>query len=305
MGLSSSKQTTQSTSTAAPYSPAQPYIDAGLAAANDTFNQQQPILNNLAQTAQDAYNSLAPGVFQTSPFVSGAQSAASGILGGKYVGTNPGASAYSGLASANNPALGILSNIANGDPNANPHIDGIVQQGTDAAVKAANQRFGASGLGQGNSSAYTDVVSKNVANAANSLRYQNYNDQRSQALQAASGLGSLYNAQQQTQLGAAQAADSNYNSQIAQQLQALGLTGSLSDAQYAGISPALNLLDLSAKIPYYGTQALAGTLDTLAGRYGSQSGTSTTTGSQSIGGLLGGIAGAGLAGWASGGFKGI
>lgn len=388
MGLSKSKTKSEAT----PYAAATPAINAGIAASSDIFNSQQPVLAGLASSAQTAYNSIAPGAFQTSPYVSSAQNAASKIFN-QGTNNNPGSSTYSTLMSQSNPGLAALQGLQGGGSNpagsgyanlatngggisaqgvaagtvnaptgtaasnqlytdtlggkylnGNPYIDNVAQQATDAATRAANQRFGAAGLGAGLSSAYTDVLSRNVADASNTVRYQNYNDERARQLAAAgqsdalynadasrqlqastgnadraltadqanaansltaqqanlnaqlsglgglastsqqqyanqlaaaSGLGSLYNSQQQTQLGAAQASDAGYNAQQQQALSALGLTGSLSDAQYAGISPALNLLNASASIPYTGVAALAGNLNTLAGRYGVTTGSST------------------------------
>jgi hypothetical protein len=359
MGLSSSKQSTtqQSTSTSSPYGTAQPYIDAGLAASNNVFNAQQPVLAGLASTAQGAFNSIAPGAFQTSPYVSSAQNAAAGIYGGG-TNNNPGASTYSAITGGANPGLGLLSGLAGGgtntaipgisslaygtgslgagdatlasfaDPNsANPYVDAITQQATDAAAKATNQRFGASGLGAGLSSAYTGALGSAVANANNTTRYGAYNDAANRALTAAndlsagsrsdaatrlgalnnlsaadqqqfanqqgvaSSIGTLSNADNQTKLGAAQASDSSYNAQVQAALSALGLTSSLTNAQYAGIDPALNLLNASATIPYTGVNALAGSLNTLAGRYGttSSTGSGTTTSNPSLISSLGSL----------------
>jgi len=466
MGLSSTKQKTTSTSTATPYSPAQPYIDQGLSAANDVFQSQQGQLTGLANSALAGYNAIAPSAYTPSPFVTNAQNTAASIAGGS--GASPGSSTYSSIMGGQNPALGALYGLQGGGTNgardgyaglatngggisgpmvnvagigseavsaqgigsqnvaaqnayaptgsaatqqfygdtlggkylnANPYIDGIAQQAGDAATKAANQRFGAAGLGAGLSTAYSDVVSRNVADANNQVRYQNYNDERGRQmtaagqsdalynadaarqlqasvgnadrdlsaqstnagnalaaaqanqgasldaskfsagqaltaaqanqsaglsaqttnaannmaaqqanlgarlsglagvsgidqqqfqnqLGAATGLGSAYAQDASTRLGAASAADAQRNAQVQQQLSALGMTGSLTDAQYAGINPALNLLNASATIPWMGVNALGGTLNTLAGRYGTQTGTGTTTSSPSLGAIF-------------------
>ena len=86
---------------------------------------------------------------------------------------------------------------------------------------------------------------------------------------------------------------------MAQMLQALGMTGDLSDAQYAGIAPALSLLTAASQTPYYGLQAYSGSLDGLAGKYG----TKTEVASQNLGAMLNGLANTAMQGWASGGFK--
>jgi len=61
------------------------------------------------------------------------------------------------------------------------------------------------------------------------------------------------------------------------------------------------LLNNAAERPWIGVGALNGNVRNASGGYG----TTTTTQKQNVGSMLGGIAGAGLAGWASGGFKGV
>jgi hypothetical protein len=62
-----------------------------------------------------------------------------------------------------------------------------------------------------------------------------------------------------------------------------------------------SLLNNAAELPWIGVQAANGAVRQASGGYG----TSTTTQSGGIGQMLAGIAGAGLSGWAGGGFKGI
>lgn len=106
-------------------------------------------------------------------------------------------------------------------------------------------------------------------------RDQAFAADRSAQMAGAQALGQQYGADATTRLNAAQAGDSAQSQQYAQMLQALGLTGDLTNAQYAGISPAISLLNAASQTPYYGLQAYAGSLDGLAGKYG----TSTTRGS--------------------------
>lgn len=340
MGLSSSKKKEVAT----PYAPATSAINEGITATNDIFHQQQPALEGLASSALAGYNAIAPQAYSASPYVTAAQNAAQGIFS-QSGGQNPGLTALQGLqgGGANSAQAGYNSLAQNGGGinaqtiqaptgtaqssqmyadtlagkylDGNPYIDNVAQQATDAATRAANQRFGAAGLGAGLSSAYTDVLSKNVANASNSVRYQNYADERNRQLQAGgqsdanynadagrqlqastanagnnltaqqsnlaarlSGLGGMATGDQQqftNQLAAANGLGSLYNQGQQTQLSALGMTNNLTDAQYAGISPALNLLGAAANIPYYGVQALGGNLNTLAGKYGVNTQTST------------------------------
>lgn len=62
---------------------------------------------------------------------------------------------------------------------------------------------------------------------------------------------------------------------------------------------AQGLLNNAAELPWIGVQAANGAVRQASGGYGTQ----TTTQKQGIGGLLAGVAGAGLSGWAGGGFK--
>jgi hypothetical protein len=181
-----------------------------------------------------------------------------GILSGLARGsTSPGN--YEGIGDGN-PALGLLQSMtaqsANHDSaqfykdtlsgkylNANPYLDAIVRQADAAATKAVNQRFGASGMGGGLSTAYADLLSRNLADSENRLRYGAYNDElarmgtigaqsdsqynatQDRSLSAASGLGNLYNQTGQLKLAAQQARDQAFSNDRAAQLaagQALG-----------------------------------------------------------------------------------
>jgi len=297
-----------------------------------------------------------------------------GILSGLARGsTSPGH--YDGIGD-NNPALGLLQSMtaqsANPDSaqfykdtlagkylNANPYLDAIVRQSGDAATKAVNQRFGAAGMGSGLSTAYADLLSRNLADSENRLRYGAYNDEltrmgtiggqsdaqynasQDRSLNAATGLGSLYNqtgqlqlaaqqakdqafgndrtaqlaaaqalGQQQTAdnstaLNAASAADTQYNQRIAQQLQALGLVPELANAQYAGVSPALASLQAAASIPYTGVNNYAALVNGLTGKYGTETTNSVTKQSSNIGEMLSGLANTAISAYAGGGLGGL
>jgi hypothetical protein len=151
-----------------------------------------------------------------------------------------------------------------------------------------------------------DLLTKNLANSENTLRYQDYDNQlnrmtqvgaqsdagynaaQDRALSAATGLGSLYNQTQQQQLAAAQAlgSQSNADNQTALAaangstdavMQALGLTGGLATAQYSGVAPAVSALQAAASIPYTGVNNYADLVNGLTGKYGTQNSNSMTT----------------------------
>jgi hypothetical protein len=74
----------------------------------------------------------------------------------------------------------------------------------------------------------------------------------------------------------------------------LGLSGQMSQEQ-------LNALQVAAGIPYTGVNAYSGIVNGLTGKYGTQTGTSTTN--QSLGSVAAGLGGSVLSAWAGGGFK--
>jgi hypothetical protein len=141
------------------------------------------------------------------------------------------------------------------------------------------------------------------------------------SLSAATNLGSLYNQTGQLRLGAQQAGDNQQlasaqalgnqtnadnatslagaNGSIQSILSALGLEPSLSAAQ-------LNALNGAATIPYAGVNSYANLINSLTGKYGTtdSNGTQTTKTSQSLGSVLGGLAGTALSAYAGGGLGG-
>src|ERR1051325_2355131 len=200
MGTFSKKKKEKAT----PYGPATAAINSGINSAQSTFNANQPMLQDNAKFAQDAFKQLAPTAFGASPFVSGAQKAASNIYSGGYFGKNPGAGTYASHQTDNDPSMDILSTLSKGSKSpgqydgigadnpalgllkgmsdqqvnpitsglysrmtsqgystANPFVDAIAKQGEDAALKAVNQRFAASGMGEGLSTPYADLASRN------------------------------------------------------------------------------------------------------------------------------------------------
>jgi len=337
MGLSSSKTKTQSTSSSTPLDQYAPYITQGLTTAQGVLNDNQANLNQMSQSAYGLYNNLANSITSGNGFVNGAQNVAANI----YNGGGPGAATYQALqqAGANDPSVGTLTSLAHSSGNpalgllqgmtaqaanpdsagyykdvlggkylnaGNPYLGAMLQQSDDAVTKAANQRFAAAGMGTGLSTPYMDLLSKNLANSENNLRYQDYDNQlnrmtqvgaqsdagynaaQDRALNAATGLGSLYNQTQQQQLAAAQALGNQTNADnqtalaaangnASNILQALGLTGGLTDAQYAGVAPAMSALQAAASIPYTGVNNYANLVNGLTGKYGVQNSNSTST----------------------------
>jgi len=345
---SKTNSTSNSTSTATPLPTYQPAVDQGVSAAQAALGatnglwagqQGQNIYNSLAapQTALgNIYSGSTPSQATMTHLQSaGANDPSMGALQGSIT------------ASMANPALASLQGMTGGGPNGdtsqyyqdviggkyltnNPYIDGIAQQATDAATKAQNQRFALSGMDAGMSTPFSQALGTAVANANNQVRYQNYNDERQlqntaagmsdaeynatkdRNLSAATNLGSIYNQGVQNRTAAANALGSQYtndnntalaaaNGMTTSQLNAAIASGQISQDQ-------LNALGATQALPYASLLNYTNIVNGLTGKYGTNTGNSTSSGTtttnQSLGAGLGGILGAGLAGWASGGFKG-
>lgn len=90
----------------------------------------------------------------------------------------------------------------------------------------------------------------------------------------------------------------NYQNERGLQNNAAAMLPGLTAGQFSGYQPYLAATQLAGQLPYYGASTLASVPGMFNG-YGTQTGTQT----QGLGTMLGGVLGAGLAGWASGGFK--
>lgn len=166
---------------------------------------------------------------------------------------------------------------------------GRVAPGAEAGIMGAQGLVNRNLSGENlrNSNPYFDAVIQNTnQNVTNQV-----NDQFSQAGRFGSGAhtGSLAHELSANEM---QARMANYNMERGYQQDAIGQAGGL-------MAGSQSLLNNAAELPWTGVQAANGAVRQASAGYGTQ--TSTQTGS--IGQMLGGIAGAGLAGWAGGGFK--
>jgi hypothetical protein len=204
-----------------PWAPAQPYILKGLQQSGEVFDQQQPTLNKYSGMQMDTYGRVAPG-------------AETGIMG----------------------AQGLVNNtLAGRFLNGNPYIDGMIGQTAENVSNRVNSNFGIAG--RYGSDYHTGELARQLADAENQMRFQNY------------------------------AMERGYQDNAVGQAQQL-------------MGGSQGLLNNAAELPWIGVGALNGNVRNASGGYG----TTTTTQKQGIGSMLGGIAGAGIAGWASGGFRG-
>jgi len=129
---------------------------------SNAYNAQAPKISGIT----DQLSTLVPGLVekytQGDPNINAAQGYNADVLSGKYL-------------------------------NSNPYLDGIVQQTGNDARNQTSAALGTRGLTGG--SAFADIISRNVANASNTLRYNDYNTQMGRMDQAASQAPGLAAAQ--------------------------------------------------------------------------------------------------------------
>ena len=200
-----------------PWKPAQPYILKNLQQQDAVFNSTQPQLEEFAGMQRDTYGRVAPGAEQ-------------GIIGAQDL---------------------VNRNLSGSNLQGNPYLDAILGKTRENVTGAVNDQFGSSGrFGSGMHAA---ILGRELADAENRARYQDYGVERGYQQDA-----------------------------IGQSQQLMG--------------GAQGLLNNAAELPWIGVQAANGAVRQASGGYG----TSTTTQKQGLGGMLAGIAGAGLSGWAAG-----
>lgn len=139
MGLSSSKSSQKTTPVYAPQ------LEAMAGNVNNAYQSQAPKINAIT----DQLSTLVPGVLDRytsgDPNVKAAQSYNADVLGGKYL-------------------------------TGNPYLEQIVSQSQNDARNQTAAALGVRGLNGG--SAFGDIISRNVAEAGNTLRFNNYNTER-------------------------------------------------------------------------------------------------------------------------------
>lgn len=211
------KKTVQSNT---PWQPAQPYILKGLEQSSAVFDQQQPTLNKYSGMQMDTYGRVAPGA---EAGIMGAQGLVNDTLAGRYL-------------------------------NGNPYLDGQLEQTRENVANDVLSRY--SSAGRYGSAYGMGELTRQLANAENQMRFQNY------------------------------AMERGYQNDAVGQAQQL-------------MGGSQGLLNNAAELPWIGVGALNGNVRNASGGYG----TTTTKQSGGVGQMLGGLAGAGLSGWATGGFK--
>ena len=136
-----------------PWKPAQPYILANLEQQKQVFDSTQPELENFAKMQRETYGRVAPGA---EAGIVGAQGLVNDTIGGKFL-------------------------------DANPYVDGMIEQGdreiTDQVNGQFNSRFG--------SGYHAKALGRELADNRTRLRFGNYENERSNQMEAAGSLGNL------------------------------------------------------------------------------------------------------------------
>ena len=199
MGKKSSKTTTKSE----PWAPAQGAITNAIGQVQNVVGQNQGNLQNIASGIQSYLPGLGQQAFGQNPMLGAANNYATDVLGGKYL-------------------------------NSNPYMDQMVGQTANDVQDRVNSLFGHSGASLGTQ--HAGVMTQQLANAENQLRYGNYSAERQNQQQAASMAPALYG------------------------------------SQFAGVTPYLAAAQTGATLPYAGISALNPIIG-LASQGGTQQGT--------------------------------
>jgi hypothetical protein len=143
-----------------PWKQAQPYILKGLQQSGEVFDQQQPSLNKFSAMQMDTYGRLAPGAEQG---IMGSQGLVNDTLSGKYL-------------------------------NGNPYLDGMINKTRENITNNVQSQF--AGAGRYGSDYNVGELSRQLSDAENQMRFQNYAQERGYQNQAVDQAQSLMNGSQ-------------------------------------------------------------------------------------------------------------
>lgn len=273
-----------------------------------------PSMGGYGQTAGGAFLGFNPWLDQFKAAQTGGQSSRNlqDVVDGKYLNGNPwlDANVNAAIGDAANTANAQFSSAGRYGSGAHSGVLASKAGGISAQMRGAN--YDAERERQMQALGMLSSRANQMDSQILSGMQSGYQSERDRMMQALSGMGQGYNQQEALRLQALQSGDESYQNQMR-----MGLTGAQAlDAAYASdldrmqqasnearalMSGSQGLLQQTAALPWMGVEAFTGNVRNASNGYGVQTGTQTTSGS--VGGLLGGIAGAGLSGWASGGFK--
>jgi len=326
-----------------PLYPAQ--ITGAATSVNNAYNANQPAIQNTANSLQALTQQLIDQRNTPTPTTAAANDYVTKILGGSggisYNG-DPGLAAIMGAKSGYStpdyykqllattstfkPST-YFENLLSQDPASNPALQDMVNATNRDTYNTFAAQGGTRGLTGG--TAIADVIAKNIANADTTLRYNDYTTQTGRQDQAALTEAQRQDAADQLLSGqklsastsdatlAQQARDAAANRAAAaasqdaqmklqaqeanaqQQQAAAALAAQLQGLDQSAISGILNTATTASGLPINAATQSAGAIGQILGPY--QSTTQKTSG---LGTILP-VIGAGLSGWASGGFAGV
>jgi len=344
--MSSKKTTTQHQQNSLPDWLTTPYQQATQAATN--LYQSQPSLgagtqgdiNQISANADAGRSALNGSVGMLGNLASGnfGQPALTDAANGSYLASNPWAnggqpittsSALNGFAGNGGLDTGyidqsLLNQTANGNfltPDSNPFIKSIANQAADAAQARTNAQFGSAGRSGG---LYAQLFGQGVANAANQVYAQNYENERQRQIAAQNTLlganqtahegalgrqfgaaSDIFGAQNSAAENAASRASNAYEAERGRQQGAAGgliNTQLQAAAQQPGLLQAIMNGDIQSftghqyqdQVPYNNLAKYTGLLSTLGAPFGIQD-SKTTEKTSGLGSTLGQIASVGMA----------
>lgn len=208
-----SKKTVQSND---PWKPAQPYILQNLQQQDDVFKSSQPELMGYAKSQRDTYGRIAPGAEQ-------------GIIGAQDL---------------------VNRNLSGANLQGNPYLDAILGQTRENVAGRVGDEFGSAGRFGGGM--HQAILSRELANAENNMRYQDYGQERAYQQDAIGQAGNMMQGSQailnnaaelpwigvQAANGAVRQASQGYGTTTTTQKQGLG--GTLMGAAMGGLQAYLS-----------------------------------------------------------------
>lgn len=148
----------------------------------------------------------------------------------------------------------------------NPYLDSIVNKTLDTVGTRVNNRFGAAGVGFGNSSDHAGILTRELADASNSLYGQAYEAERGRMGEAAGMLGEFDTRDRGFRLQADQARDAAGLSGYDSALRAGGLLSEATGRNAALGLDAARARDAASQAEFDGRSRIAGLLSDAWGR---------------------------------------
>lgn len=204
---------------------AQPFAQGAARDVTNVYDKYQPALDYLTNQTGSLVGGLKDMFTQGNPAVDAGRGYVMDVLGGAYA-------------------------------EGNPFLQSMIDRTAGDVTSRVNANFGSRGAFGG--TAHTGVLARELANAENGLRYQNYSDEMSRAGAAA------------------------------------GMVPAMAQAEYTGLPELLQTSGVTAELPFTGTDHLA---NNLAALFQGEFSKSKTKSSGGLGGMIGSLGGAAINKW--------